>query len=97
MRPSIGVGVIVRNNDRVLIGRRKNSHGVDTWGFPGGHLEFGESVFDCAKFFKTLAGFRQATPLTPLTTTTLVGSAKFSKSLYSLYHIFKIKIIAHRV
>lgn len=47
-KPKIGVGVILRDQDRVLLGLRKNSHGPGTWCFPGGHLEFGESVFDCA-------------------------------------------------
>lgn len=46
--PKVGIGVILRKGDQVLLGLRKSSHGVDTWGFPGGHLEFGESVFDCA-------------------------------------------------
>jgi 8-oxo-dGTP diphosphatase len=41
-RPLIGVAVIVMKDDRVLLGKRKNSHGADTWAFPGGHLEFNE-------------------------------------------------------
>ena len=47
-RPLIGVAVIVIKDDRVLLGKRKNSHGADTWAFPGGHLEFNESITDCA-------------------------------------------------
>ena len=47
-RPLIGVAVIVTKDDRVLLGKRKNSHGADTWAFPGGHLEFNESIADCA-------------------------------------------------
>jgi len=47
-RPLIGVAVIVIKDDRVLLGKRKNSHGADTWAFPGGHLEFSESIEDCA-------------------------------------------------
>jgi 8-oxo-dGTP diphosphatase len=47
-RPLIGVAVIVMKDDRVLLGKRKNSHGADTWAFPGGHLEFKESIADCA-------------------------------------------------
>lgn len=48
-RPYIGVAVIVVRNDRVLLGKRKNSHGAGTWQFPGGHLEYGESIEDCAR------------------------------------------------
>ena len=47
-RPEVGVGVIVRRGKLVLLGRRKNAHGSGTWSFPGGHLEFNESVADCA-------------------------------------------------
>lgn len=48
-RPKIGVGAIIKKGDKILFGKRKNAHGDGTWSFPGGHLEFGESVEDCAK------------------------------------------------
>ena len=44
----MGVGVIVRRDGRVLLGRRSGAHGADTWALPGGHLEFGETVEHCA-------------------------------------------------
>lgn len=44
----IGVGVCVIKEDKVLLGKRLNSHGEGTWAFPGGHLEFGETLVDCA-------------------------------------------------
>lgn len=47
--PRVGVGVIVKKDNKVLLGKRIGSHGSQTWNFPGGHLEFGESVFDCAR------------------------------------------------
>ena len=46
--PRIGVGVAVRKDGKVLLGERKNAHGEGTWCFPGGHLEFNETIFDCA-------------------------------------------------
>ncbi|UCB54498.1 MAG: NUDIX domain-containing protein [Thiotrichales bacterium] len=48
-RPHIGVGVMVWNGDRLLLGKRISSHSENSWQFPGGHLEFGESVEDCAR------------------------------------------------
>ena len=48
-RPRIGVGVMVWNNDRLLLGERIRAHGENAWQFPGGHLEFGETVEACAQ------------------------------------------------
>lgn len=47
--PLVGVGVIVRRGDAVLLGRRLAEPGRGTWQFPGGKLEFGESLFACAR------------------------------------------------
>jgi 8-oxo-dGTP diphosphatase len=48
-RPMVGVAVIIRKSyDQVLIGLRTSKHANGMWGFPGGHLEFGESFKDCA-------------------------------------------------
>jgi 8-oxo-dGTP diphosphatase len=46
--PRIGIGVIAWRAGRVLLGQRLGSHGAGTWALPGGHLEFGESVEQCA-------------------------------------------------
>ena len=47
--PRIGIGVILVNEKgQMLLGRRTSGHGFDTWGNPGGHLEFGESFEACA-------------------------------------------------
>jgi len=48
-RPAIGVAVIVVKENKILLGKRLNSHGSGTWALPGGHLEYGESIEDCAK------------------------------------------------
>jgi len=45
----VGVGVFIRKNGKILLGKRKNAHGDGAWGLPGGHLEFNESIEDCAR------------------------------------------------
>ncbi len=48
MRPRVGVGIAVLQNNMILLGKRKGAHGAGAWSFAGGHLEFGENVEECA-------------------------------------------------
>jgi len=48
-RPQVGVALIITRGDCVLMLRRKGAHGAGTWAVPGGHLEFGESLEECAR------------------------------------------------
>lgn len=43
------VGVMVIKDNKVLLGKRKGSHGNGEYSFTGGHLEFQESFKDCAE------------------------------------------------
>jgi len=45
----VGVGAIVGRDGKVLLLKRKNAHGHGSWGFPGGHLEFGETPEEAAR------------------------------------------------
>ena len=47
--PKTGLGVILMKDDKLLIGKRINSHGHNTWSFPGGHIERFETFGECAK------------------------------------------------
>ncbi|KAI0004707.1 nudix domain-containing protein [Xylariaceae sp. FL0662B] len=48
--PRVGVGAMVYNaKGELVMGKRKGGHGAGTWQFPGGHLEMGESFFECAE------------------------------------------------
>ena len=47
-RPRVGLAAIAIREGRVLLGRRKGLVGDATWGAPGGHLEYGESIEECA-------------------------------------------------
>jgi 8-oxo-dGTP diphosphatase len=46
--PRVGVAMIVHRGDQVLLVRRINAHGAGTWSTPGGHLEYGETLEECA-------------------------------------------------
>ena len=47
--PRIGVGVIIRREDgRIVVGRRRGSHGLGQLALPGGALEWKESIAQCA-------------------------------------------------
>lgn len=48
-RPKVGVGVLIIDGDKILLGKRKSAHGEGYWAPPGGHLEFGESWEACAQ------------------------------------------------
>lgn len=45
----VGVGVMIWRKGKVLFGKRKGAHGAGEWSFPGGHLEKGESILECAR------------------------------------------------
>jgi 8-oxo-dGTP diphosphatase len=47
-RPKVGIGVMILKGSKVLLGKRKGSHGEGEYGFPGGHLEYMESFEECA-------------------------------------------------
>lgn len=47
-RPKIGVGVLIFKDMKILLGKRKGSHGENTWAPPGGHLEMYETPEECA-------------------------------------------------
>lgn len=47
-RPAVGVAAIIERDGLVLLGKRLTGHGAGTWQFPGGHLEYGETIAGCA-------------------------------------------------
>ncbi|NMB57269.1 NUDIX domain-containing protein [Candidatus Beckwithbacteria bacterium] len=42
-KPKVGVGAIIVKNNQVLLAKRIGSHGANTWGSVGGHLEYKET------------------------------------------------------
>ena len=49
LRPKVGVGVMIIKNGKVLLGKRKGSHGAGEYAWPGGSMEYMESFEECAK------------------------------------------------
>ncbi len=48
MNVRVGVGVIVYYENKIFLLKRQGSHGSGEWSFPGGHLEYFETLEDCA-------------------------------------------------
>ena len=48
-KPKVGMGIMILKDGKILLGKRKNSHGSGEYAFPGGHLEYMESFEGCAK------------------------------------------------
>ena len=43
----VGIGIMIVKDGQVLLGKRKGSHGAGEYAWPGGHLEFGETLEAC--------------------------------------------------
>jgi len=48
MTPKIGAVAAVIHNGAVLLVQRKKNPNSGLWGFPGGHIELGETGLECA-------------------------------------------------
>jgi len=46
--PGVGVVVLLKNDNKILLGFRNAELGKNTWGLPGGKLDFGEEPINCA-------------------------------------------------
>ena len=47
-RPLLGALAVLVHDDHVLLAQRRNNPDAGLWGFPGGHVEWGETVLDAA-------------------------------------------------
>jgi 8-oxo-dGTP diphosphatase len=47
-RPMVGISLMVVRNGKILLGKRKGSHGAGDYGTPGGHMEHGETFEEAA-------------------------------------------------
>ena len=44
---NVGVAVLIRRGDQIVLLTRQGSHGAGTWSTPGGHIDFGETPEAC--------------------------------------------------
>jgi ADP-ribose pyrophosphatase YjhB (NUDIX family) len=47
-RPVVGVIAVVRRGDQLLLAQRSKGGYIGRWGFPGGHIERGETSIEAA-------------------------------------------------
>ena len=48
MQPKLGAIAVVHHEGRFLLVKRKKEPNANTWGFPGGHVELGETGLEAA-------------------------------------------------
>jgi 8-oxo-dGTP diphosphatase len=46
-KTQVGTAALITRDNKVLLVKRKGSHGAGTWSPPGGHFDFGESIEQC--------------------------------------------------
>ena len=46
--PLVGVAVVLRRQQQILLGQRHGAHASGEWALPGGKLDFGEHPLTCA-------------------------------------------------
>jgi 8-oxo-dGTP diphosphatase len=84
--PRVGVGVIIVRQGLVLLGQRRGSHGAGSWALPGGHLEFGEAVDECA-----VREVREETGLEVRD----VSRGPYSSDIFEGKHYVTLFVVAH--
>ncbi len=47
--PKIGIGILIFKDGKILLGKRKDNHGVGEYEVPGGDLDYMESFEECAR------------------------------------------------
>lgn len=84
----VGVGCILIKGDMVLMGKRKGSHGQGEWAWPGGHLEFGETIEQCVEREISEETGMKVKPLYPVAMSNMI---KYEK------HYLDIQYVAEHV
>ncbi len=92
--PLVGVSVIINQQEKVLLGKRMNAHGAGSWAFPGGHLEWNETIEECAKrevYEETGLRIKNVQPVT-FTNDRFIDEQKHYVTLFVTAEIFEGKL-----
>ena len=84
-RPSVGIVVILKNKNKLLLGKRLVKHGFGEWGLIGGRLELGESFKECAiRETKEETGIKLSRPKPVQITNVIYSKDNHSVALFYL-------------
>ncbi|SFR36941.1 NUDIX hydrolase [Litoreibacter janthinus] len=72
-RPTLGAIAVVVHEGRTLLVQRRNPPNAGLWGFPGGHVELGETALDAAARELLEETGVTARPLSYLTNIDVIG------------------------
>jgi len=90
-RPVVGVIAVVRRGNQLLLAQRSKGGYTGKWGFPGGHLERGETVVEAAMRELTEETGVIATPRGVLTVLDEIGP---DKSGSAEWHYVLVAVLA---
>ncbi len=85
----VGIGALICRDNRILLGKRINSHGMNTWSPPGGHLEWFEDPIESAK--------REVLEETGLTLTAITAQGQWTNDKFTKEqkHYITLFMLAH--
>jgi len=83
----VGVGAIIWRDGKVLLGKRKGSHGAGYYAPPGGRLHYMESFEDCVK--------REVLEETGIVVTGQLTMAGFSNNLFKEEDHHYVSVLMH--
>ncbi len=89
-QPRVGVAIVVVQDGKILLGKRKGSFAAGEWSCPGGHLEFGETVEECMhRELEEETGLKVLSYQLGPWVSTVFDDEKHYITLYALVHAFE--------
>lgn len=82
----VGIDIFVVRDGKLLLGKRNHGWSAGTWGLPGGHLEFKESMKACAA--------RELVEETGMTAEDFVFTTVINNTSRTLEHYIHVNFVA---